>query len=510
MTTTDRRPEVGVPPEPAPQASGADRTVVDGPPRVAARRWLVPARARIMGWMLLLMAVVSLTVTVVTRNLLMQRVDVEVSAALQQEIQELEEVARGGVDRATQQPFQDVYELLYNHLQRQFPDDDEVLVGWDGTPETGSPLRQTRAEPFPLADRLDVLRSVLVSPVNSGSIETDAGEMRWVKVPIIHPTNPDDVGAFVVGYFIDRDRAEVNQTMQTLILVSLLGLLFAGIAAWVIAGQILAPVRLVRRAAAEITEHDLTQRIPIHGKDDIAALSEQFNAMLDRLEQAFAAQRQFVDDASHELRTPITIVRGHLELMGDDPADRAAVVRLCTDELDRMNRIVADLLLLAKSERPDFVRTAPVEITELTSDIYAKVRAIGERDWRLEAIGEGVAHVDQQRVTQAMVQLAQNAVQHTRDGDEVLIGSSMMEGRIAFWVTDHGPGVPYADQGKIFDRFSRGSTGGAPGHRTGAGLGLAIVSAIAEAHGGVVRLVSTPGEGASFGIDLPAYRGGPR
>ena len=106
--------------------------------------------------------------------------------------------------------------------------------------------------------------------------------------------------------------------------------------------------------------------------------------MLDRLQDAFSAPRQFVDDASHELRTPITIVRGHLELMGDDPAERAAVVRLVTHELDRMSRIVEDLLLLATSQRPDFVRPQPISVAELTSDVDAKVRALGDRNWVLE------------------------------------------------------------------------------------------------------------------------------
>jgi two-component system OmpR family sensor kinase len=468
----------------------------------------VPARVRIMAWMLLLMAVVLLTVTLVTRALLMQRVDADVTAALEQEASELKGVAQAGVDRATRQPFRDVHELLFNHLQRQHPDDDEVIVGWVADGAAGKVLAQDRVEPFRLADRLDVLDPILRSPDSSGSTPTDAGELRWIKVEVTGRTDPNDHGAFVVGYLVDRDRVDVDQTIRTLVPVSGVGMVLAAIAAWLVAGQILAPVRLVRRAAAELTERDLTQRIPVQGRDDIAALTGQFNSMLDRLEKAFGTQRQFVDDASHELRTPITIVRGHLELMGDDPAERAEVVRLCTDELDRMNRIVDDLLLLAKAERPDFVRPEPVEVAELTSDIYAKVWALGDRAWRLAAIGEGVAEVDQQRVTQAVVQLAQNAVQHTSTGDEILVGSAYRNGQASFWVTDHGPGVPAGDREKIFGRFSRGSTDGAVGHRAGAGLGLAIVRAIAEAHGGAVKLVSTPGEGATFGIEIPTRRPG--
>ena len=259
----------------------------------------------------------------------------------------------------------------------------------------------------------------------------------------------------------------------------------------------------MHRTAAQIGKDDLTQRIPVRGNNDIAALAEQLNAMMERLQAAFGTQREFLDDASHELRTPITIARGTLELLGDDSTERAEDIRLCLDELDRMSRIVEDLLLLAKSERPDFVRPQLVELAELTSDIDAKVRALGERRWQLQAIGEGTVRVDPQRITQAMVQLAQNAVQHTKPGDVITLGSAQRLGTLAFWITDSGPGVPAEDRQAIFERFSRGSTGGARAHRSGAGLGLAIVTAIADAHGGTVALRSVPGQGATFGIDIP-------
>ncbi|GAA1305946.1 HAMP domain-containing sensor histidine kinase [Saccharothrix xinjiangensis] len=470
-----------------------------GPRRARA----VPARVRIMGWLLLLVAVVSLATTLVTHNLLLREVDRDVKAALEQEAAELSQVLAEGVDRVTGQPFADVREALSAHLQRQYVDDDEVILAW--TPTAG-PILQDREEPFRLGEHPEVLDPILTAPATSGAAATSAGEMRWIRVDAVG--SGDDRGALVVGYFVDRDRDEVASTVRILLLVGLLGVALAGAAAWFVAGQILNPVRLVRRAAAEITEHDLTRRIPVEGRDDIAALAEQFNAMLDRLERAFATQRRFLDDAGHELRTPITIVSGHLELLGDDPAERAEAVRLCTDELDRMNRIVGDLLLLAKAEQPDFITPAPVEVAELTSDLYAKVRAIGDRRWRLEAIGEGEVRLDEQRVTQAVVQLAQNAVQHTRDGSEVLIGSAVRDGVASFWVADRGPGVRPEDAEAIFARFGRGSTGGAAGHRAGAGLGLAIVRAIAEAHHGLVRLTSAPGAGARFAIEIPTRPGG--
>lgn len=465
----------------------------------------IPARVRIVGWLILLMAVVLLSVTFVTRNLLLRQVEEGVSTSLEQEANEFQNRAEGEDEPG--KPYANVAKLLRDHLQRQFPDDNEVLVGALRTGGGWQILRQDRTAPLPLHQRRDLLDPILASGNATGSIATDAGEMRWAKVVARTRADPDTPGAFVVGYLIDRDRAEVDDTIRTLALVSLLGLGLTGAASWLIAGRILAPVRLVNTAAAQITEQDLTRRIPVEGTDEFAALSAQFNAMLDRLEQAFATQRTFLDDASHELRTPITIIRGHLELLDTgDTAERAAVVRLCTEELDRMSRMVDDLLVLAKAERPDFLQPQPVEVAELTSDIHAKIRALGDRQWRLDGIGEGVVTVDPQRVTQAMVQLADNAVKHTGDGTEIRFGSALKDGRVSFWITDHGPGVRTEDAEVIFDRFARGSGTAKPGNRSGAGLGLAIVRAIAETHRGDVHLVSAPGQGATFGIELPATR----
>lgn len=450
----------------------------------------MPARVLIMCWLLLLMIVVLATVCLVTRTILRQQVYADVTKALEQEALEYRELAAAGVDEASRR-FGSVEELLRYHLALQLPDDDEVILGWVPR-DDGTTLRQRCAT----LER-PVVDSILSARTSAGI--ADSGRVHWVKVVTVG--QKDDRGAFIIGYLVDRDLSEVDSTVRTLAIVSVMGLGFAGVAAWIVAGQILAPVRLVRQAAAQITEQDLTKRIPVRGNDDIAALADQFNAMLDRLEQAFATQREFLDDASHELRTPITIIRGHLELM--EPGDTADTVRICTDELDRMSRIVDDLLLLAKAERPDFVQREPVELAELTSDVHAKVRALGDRDWRLEGIGTGTVHVDPQRVTQAVVQLAHNAVQHTRDGDRILVGSARHSGLMSFWVTDTGPGVAAAELQVIFERFTRGA---AQGHRGGAGLGLAIVRAIAEAHHGQVRVVSEPGQGATFGIELPEGR----
>jgi two-component system OmpR family sensor kinase len=467
------------------------------------RKLVVPARLRIMAWLVLLLFVALVTVIVVTRNLLLAQAEQSATAALNQETAEFRQAAERGVDPVTRRPFVDGRDLLENHIQRQYTDDDEILLGFTAD---GEILPQPGREPVALASRDNRLETILTSPLRSDILETRDGRLRWSKVPVLAQDGRPD-GTFIVAYAIDQRAAEVTDTIRLLALVSALGLVLAAGASWIVSGQILEPVNSIRRAAAEISHDDLTRRIPVHGSDDIAALSDQFNAMLDRLEQAFGMQRQFLDDASHELRTPITIIRGNLEFIeDDDPRERAEVVRLCTDELDRMSRIVEDLLLLAKSRRPDFVVPHEVGFVDLTSDIDAKLRALGDRHWQLEGIAEGDGRLDAQRVTQAVVQLAHNAVQHTGRGDVIALGSSVDEDGVAFWIRDTGPGVRPEDGEAIFQRFSRGSIGGTRAHRTGAGLGLSIVTAIAEAHGGWVELESVPGGGATFTLRLPQPR----
>jgi signal transduction histidine kinase len=189
--------------------------------------------------------------------------------------------------------------------------------------------------------------------------------------------------------------------------------------------------------------------------------------------------------------------------MGDDPADREETLALVTDELDRMNRIVDDLLTLAKAEQPGFLTLDNVELADLTVSVVAKARALGSRTWRVDEVAETRLPADRQRLTQALMQLIANAVRHTSDGDLIAVGSAVRDGRVELWVRDSGPGVPPAERERIFGRFVRGA--GRTGAHDGAGLGLAIVRSIAQAHGGDVRLTDAPGGGACFVMSLPLW-----
>ncbi len=492
-----------------------------GPPGASpgARGSRVPARWRIVGWLLLTTALTLAGVVLVVRDTLVSQVSRSADAEVVQEVDEFAAFVSGGGDPATAQPFTSTERLLEVYLGSQYPGDDEMLLGLSTGPDPVVLLLDREADvddaaAYPgLVTDAAALAEVSDPDVVSGVRTTPAGPMRWGRVDVVGATAADPGGSLVIAQFTERRSERVDRVVRLVAGVALGGLLLAAGVAWLVAGRILAPVSAVRRVAAEIDESDLTRRVPVRGRDDVAALASTFNAMLDRVEEAYRIQRSFVDDAGHELRTPITVVRGHLELMGEDPAERAATLRLVDDELGRMNRIVSELLLLAKAERPDFVRTAEVDVEELTLEIDAKVQALGDRRWVLTRVGEGTVTVDAQRVTQALLQLAANAVAHTRAGSEIRLGSSVVggaEATVSFWVADTGPGVAAEDATRIFERFAHGSTGRPEGERPGAGLGLAIVRAIADAHGGTAWVRSRHGHGATFGIDLPGVRLAPR
>jgi len=160
-----------------------------------------------------------------------------------------------------------------------------------------------------------------------------------------------------------------------------------------------------------------------------------------------------------------------------------------------MSRFVEDLLTLAKAERPDFLLLGELDLDLLTEELMAKARKLAPRDWRLEHTGAGLLTADRQRLTQAVMNLAHNAVQHTEEGDTITLGSSL-DGDVRIWVADSGAGIERGEQARIFERSVSGGDG--------AGLGLAIVRTIAEAHGGHVELRSEPGEGSRFTIVVPA------
>jgi two-component system OmpR family sensor kinase len=464
----------------------------------------LPARWRIIAWMVVTMTVGLAVVVVTVRGVLLTSVANGANHDVVQEIDEFRSFAAQGLDPETAQPFTSSARMLEVYLTRQQPSASELLLGV--FPSTGHVYEQRGGlvPPSPAYDPLQDSEFLAdIERTNAGRHDSVVGTIRWGKVDLEGPGGVE--GSLLVLYFTQAEEGAVQETVTTLVLVSLGTLLVMVALAFIAASQILRPLRLLQRTAEEITERRLTTRIPVSGTDDVSQLARTFNAMLARLETAFDTQQQFVDDAGHELRTPITAIRGHLELLHTrTPAEQAQTITLLTGELDRMGRIVNDLLALARADQPDFVQSVETDIGELTLDIESVAQGLADRRWVLSNIADGVAAVDPQRMTQAVLQLASNAVQHTRTGDEIRISSDFVSiagtSMVRFTVADTGPGVHPDDRDRIFERFTRS---GKDSSVSGAGLGLAIVAAIARAHGGHIHVGGEYGAGATFTLAVP-------
>ncbi|AGF73250.1 sensor histidine kinase [Corynebacterium halotolerans] len=466
----------------------------------ASLRW------RIVLWITVVVLVTLASVIVITRSVLLSQVTNTANAAVEQEIEEFRRFAQEGTDPATAQPFGSAARLIEVYLARQIPDDNEAIFGLVDDQLIQMDLSGIGGtHPEPLSSTEPLVREIATSAATAGVVTDDErGPAHWGRVNV--STGPEDPEShFAVIAFTKDHRTAVDAEVRLISLVALGGLAASVLIAWLIAGQIIAPIRQLRNVSSRISNSDLTRRVPVEGNDEIAQLAETFNAMLDRLEAAYRDQRQFVDDAGHELRTPITVVRGQLELLeSSPPEERARSIELATAELDRMARMVNDLLFLAVADSGDFVHPAEVDAAELTIDIEDKAQTISDRI-QLVAVAEGTVTLDEQRITEAVLELMGNALRYSGDG--VGLGSEFIgegTGRVfRIWVRDRGPGVPAEQQDVVFSRFSRGEQTGT-NRPSGAGLGLSIVQAIGEAHGGRAYVDSTVGLGSIFGLEIPA------
>jgi len=455
------------------------------------------ARTQIVLWYIVIMALCTGGAILAIRQALFARLEERNERSLVQELREFQRIVTSLNLSAYSSSKLAAAAIFDKYLSRNIPNEDEFLIALlDGEFYKSSPL--ALPEPLRLNSALVQHWAQLTQP-GRGKQDNKTGTILYLAEPV--KIEGETQGVFVVARSISGEYEEIDEAVLVVAEVTFVMLFLASVMAWVAAGRVLAPLRLLTETAHAISDSDLTRRIPVQGADEIAELTQTFNEMLDRLQAAFASQREFISDAGHELRTPITIIRGHLELLGDDPQERRETIELVMDELDRMSRFVDDLLLLAKAEQPDFLALQPVDLGLLTEELFTKVQALAERRWWLEAKGSGWIVADRQRLTQAVMNLAQNATQHTYQGDVIALGSAIVNNKVRLWVRDTGTGIAPLDQKRIFERFARAAK--SRRRSEGAGLGLAIVRAISEAHGGWVELLSRPGVGSTFTLVIP-------
>lgn len=479
------------------------------------RAELRSVRVRILAVVLGFMAIGLAAAGTVTFTVQLSQLNNRINAELRQEADELQQIALSGPE-GDGRPYQNLDDLFFAYLQSGVPGEHESMMALiDGEAEyviAGErPFELHRPEVLGL-----VAQEAIPGLTVTRDIWLDDQLIRLAMVSVQIDADPRS-GVLVVGIDVSAQRGAIPTSARTYTLVGLATLLLSGLAGWVMAGHLMRPVRVLREATGRISAEDLTLRVPINGDadPDLVELAHSFNATLDRLEEGFVGQRRFLDDVAHELRTPLTIIQGNLELADPhDPDDVVQTRELLMDELDRMQRLVEDLLTLARAGRPDFLHLQQVSVPELATELMARLRPLGDRRWGCTALAAGQIAADRQRLIQVVVQLAANAVKFSADGDEITVSLAWAEppaemaarcsgaGRyLAIAVADTGVGIAPEDQERIFERFTRAQEAQ---RVDGSGLGLAIVSAIVDAHGGTVQLESGLDKGSTFTIWLPA------
>jgi signal transduction histidine kinase len=318
------------------------------------------------------------------------------------------------------------------------------------------------------------------------------------------------VGTFIATSDLSAFAKERTREILLSIAEGAIALLAGVISTFVLLRRLLRKVGRITSTADEFGSGTLDQRLGDQGSnDEVGELARTFDAMLDRVQAAMTAQRRLLSDVSHQLRTPLTVVRGHLEVLGrsgaDDPVEVRETLDLVIDEIDHTRVVVERLLMLGRAMEPDFLDTRPIEVGALMNEVYEAVRVLADREFLLpQAPDDAVAVVDAEKIRGALMNLIDNAVRATVPGDTIALVAEVdyVDDIIRLSVDDSGPGIPEDQRNAVVQRFSR------PGARDhdGSGLGLAIVKAVAEGHGGWITIQTSDLGGARVTIVLPRAR----
>ncbi|TDC58885.1 HAMP domain-containing histidine kinase [Micromonospora sp. KC207] len=326
---------------------------------------------------------------------------------------------------------------------------------------------------------------------------------------------PDRRAILQVGLPLTDYDTVNRQLIRTEVAATVVILVAIVVIAWWVIGLGTRPLDRIARTAGEIGAGRLDLRVsPARPNTEIGRLSTALNAMLVQIQTAFQERqtseerlRRFVADASHELNTPVATIRGYAELFrhgaGARPADLEVAMRRIESEATRMGQLVNELLVLAKLDEGRPLDRAQVDLTHLATEAVADARAIDpDRPLSVQAPGSIVMSGDELRLRQLLANLLSNVRRHTPPGTAAEVRLSTSDGVAVIEVADDGPGLTEEDSRRVFERFYRSATSRGR-QREGSGIGLAIVAAIAEAHGGTAEVTSVPGEGTVFTVRIP-------
>ncbi|RJF42498.1 sensor histidine kinase [Actinomyces sp. 2119] len=429
----------------------------------------------------------------------------DVNAQLERSRDRFKALVEQGVDPDTGAPFSEPSQAVYAYIRQSVLGPDEAELGFVGSELTLLPPTRAALTPEDDQELISHLEShVTGDKVVIEDIRTSQARYRVMVAPTRTASGSAAGAALVHVVNLDTAHADLRRTMVMYMASAVFTVALVAALAWFAVERLLRPIGQLREATEAIGENDLTSRVPVRGRDDLTTLAVAINWMLDRVQRSVEAQRDLLDDVGHELRTPITVVRGHLELLDPDDAEDVAQTReLAIDEVDRMGTLVNDLLLLADVSETGVISPQQVDVSVLTQQVFEKAQGLGDRRWQLEEVAGICCEMDPTRITQAWLQLAANAVKYSDPGSRVSLGSRVDGASLLMWVRDEGIGIAEEDLPLVRRRFGR--TAAAVQKASGTGLGLSIVDSIAVAHHGCLEIRSFQGLGSLFTLRLPLH-----
>ncbi|TDA63741.1 MAG: HAMP domain-containing histidine kinase [Chloroflexi bacterium] len=437
----------------------------------------------ILGGVLLVFGILVYTLITVT---LLDSIDSRLSTASQQLIDRLRVTSADQFDPRSVASYQPTENLLFQV--------------WD----MEGNLQLTR--PVGLLNALDE-NGLGVGQAFYSSKTVSGDRIRVLSVPL--KTSRGPVGVLQVGLSLALVDVVQRTLIGILVLLTIILMLLVGLSTWFLTRQALAPLATVTEVATRITQaDDLSRRIPASkaGGDEVGKLILAFNDTLERLENLFNTQRRFTADVSHELRTPLTVIKGEVGLMRLTGSVDEESIGNIEREVDRLTRLVGDLLLLSQAESGRLMLDmAEVDLDTVLLEVYQQARTLAGDKVTVSLSEIDQVHIigDRDRLKQVLLNLAANAIQYSPAGKSVTLGLQRADEQVKLFVQDTGPGISPKDLPHIFDRFFRAERSRKRSSSSGFGLGLSIADWIVKKHNGRIEVSSEEGQGTLFTVWLP-------
>jgi len=337
-----------------------------------------------------------------------------------------------------------------------------------------------------------------------------SAHLRVLTVPL--KVGDRTIGILQVGSSLSVVDATRNTLLTIMVGVAVVAVLLAGLGSWVLLGRALSPLETITETVDQINRaDDLSRRIPnpAQTEDEVGELIESVNQTLERLESLFTSQQRFLADVSHDLRTPLTVIKGNVDLMRRMKQADEESLNSIDQEAGRLTRLVGGLLMLAQAESGKLtLNLQPVELDLLLTEVFTEMQVLAGNkvSVHLNDIDQVVVNGDRDRLKQVLLNLVSNAIQYTPAGGEVFLSLAKIGEQARLVVRDTGPGIPAEDLPHIFDRFYRAEKSRTRSRSSGFGLGLSITQWIVEHHGGQIKVESKEGRGTTFAIWLAAIK----